>query len=193
MPVRKRVDKRKQAVTDQHESWLHGNDKASGFVKYAPEEELAALWATHSQRIVAAHVAVHPGSRPGRWWEYSAPRMAAPGWYYDGLLPEPRLRLGGTGTPASDVLSCVPVFSRGLPAVWITRQQIKYYSGLAVDIRGTPIGGALAVFDGVEIDPDDPPTFESQAAYLKRHGLFLAGEERRLRKTDFEPEAIQYG
>jgi hypothetical protein len=37
------------------------------------------------------------------------------------------------------------------------------------------------------IDDNDPPIFESQAAYLNRHGLFLAGEERR---ADFEPEAI---
>jgi hypothetical protein len=38
-----------------------------------------------------------------------------------------------------------------------------------------------------DIDDNDPPTFESQATYLKRHGLFLAGEERR---ADFEPEAL---
>jgi hypothetical protein len=37
------------------------------------------------------------------------------------------------------------------------------------------------------IDKDDPPIFESQAAYLKRHGLFLAGEERR---ADFEPGTL---
>jgi hypothetical protein len=43
-------------------------------------------------------------------------------------------------------------------------------------------------FSGVAIDPNDPPTFESQAAYLKRHGLLLAGEERRLKKADWEPE-----
>jgi len=45
-------------------------------------------------------------------------------------------------------------------------------------------------FTGVAIDPNDPPTFESQAAYLKRHGLLLAGEERRLRKVDWEAEAV---
>jgi hypothetical protein len=83
------------------------------------------------------------------------------------------------------------VFSYGLPSIWVTRWQAKYYSGLAVDVRGNAIGGALAVFDGVAIDPDDPPTFESQAAYLKRRGLFLTGEERRLKKADWEAEAIQ--
>jgi hypothetical protein len=194
MPVRKRVDKRKQAVTDQHESWLSGNDAASGFIQYAANDELGALWHTHSERIVAEHVALYPGTRPERWWQYSAPRMAVgtfSGLYYDGKLPEPRKRIGGTGTPASDVLACVPTFSYGLPSIWISRQQVKYYTGIAVDVRGNPIGGKLAVFDGVAIDPDDPPTFESQAAYLKRHGLFLAGEERRLKKADWEAEAIQ--
>jgi hypothetical protein len=37
------------------------------------------------------------------------------------------------------------------------------------------------------IDEDDPPIYESQAAYLKRHGFLFAGEERR---ADFEPEAV---
>ena len=190
MPVRKRVDKRRQAVTDEHESWLRDDDKASGFVKYSPSEELAAMWDSHAERIVAEHVADNPGTRPERWWQFSAPRMTAPGMYYDNKLPEPRRRLSGVGTPVSEVLSCVPVFSRGLPAVWISRQQVKYYSGLAVDVRGTPIGGKLAIFNGVAIDPEDPPRYESEAAYLERHGLFLPGEKKRLKKSDFEPESI---
>ena len=56
MPVRRRIDKRRAEVTDEMESWLHGDDKASGFVQYAPDDELAALWAAHSDRIVAEHV-----------------------------------------------------------------------------------------------------------------------------------------
>src|SRR5882762_9486731 len=179
MPVRRRIDKRRQEVTDEHEAWLHGDDKGSGFIQYAPNDELAALWATHSERIVADHVAVYPGTRPARWWKYEA--------------VEPRRRLGGIGTPASDVLAYVPIFSCGLPSIWINQRQVKYYSGIAVDIHGIPIGERLPSndFHGVAIDPDDPPTFESQAAYLKRHGLFLAGEERRLRKADWEAEVIQ--
>jgi hypothetical protein len=38
-----------------------------------------------------------------------------------------------------------------------------------------------------DIDEDDLPIFESQASYLRRHGLLLAGEERR---CDFEPESV---
>jgi hypothetical protein len=58
----------------------------------------------------------------------------------DGLLPEPRLRVGGVGTPASDVFAYVPMFSYGLPTIWISRRQVNYYSGIAVDIHGSPIG-----------------------------------------------------
>jgi hypothetical protein len=93
---------------------------------------------------------------------------------------------------ASDALSYKPTHSFGLPAIFITHWQVRYYSGIAVDIHGAPIGDLYpgSNFKGVAIDPNDPPTFESQAAYLKRHGLFLPGEERRLRKADWEAEPI---
>jgi hypothetical protein len=195
MPVRRRIDKRRAEVTDEHESWLNSDDRASGFVQYAPDDELAALWTANADRIVAEHVATYPGTRPHRWWQCSAPRLSLgtfPGCYFDGKLPEPRRRLGGIGTPASDVLSCVPTFRYGLPWIWIERWQVMYYSGLAVDIHGAPIGDRYPTdsFKAVAIDPNDPPMFESQAAYLKRHGLFLAGEERRLRKADWDAEAV---
>jgi hypothetical protein len=192
MAIRAKKLKSKRQITDPEEAWLREDDSAAGFVKYASVEELAALWAEHSERIVADHVAESPGTRPARWWQYSAPRIPLgtfPGWYYDGKLPEPRKRLGGIGTPASDVLAYVPTYAKGLPVIWIEPWMVRYYSGLAVDIRGEHIGGELREFKGVAIDPDDPPTFESQAAYLKRLGLLLAGEERRLRKADWEVES----
>jgi hypothetical protein len=191
MAIRAKKLKAKQQLTDEGEAWLHGDDKAAGFVKYAPDHELAALWAAHSDRIIAEHVTDQPGSRPSRWWQYSAPRIPLgtfPGLYFDGKLPEPRRRLGGIGTPASDVLAYVPAFSYGLPAIWITPWQVRFYSGTAVDIRGNPIGSLVPTdFKGVAFDANDPPRFESQATYLRRLGLFLPGEERRLRKADYEP------
>jgi hypothetical protein len=78
------------------------------------------------------------------------------GCFYDGKLPEPRKRTGGIGTPAYEVKCVKPIFSYGIPNVW------------------------------VGVDENDLPTFESQAAYLKRHGVLFAGEEKR---SDFEPEA----
>ena len=42
------------------------------------------------------------------------------------------------------------------------------------------------------IDPDDPPRYESQAAFLKRHGLLTATEKCQLRKVDFKPEVVYF-
>ena len=125
MPVKRRLPKRRQDINENEEHWLRC--EPSGFVQFKPADQLAELWRDHRDRIIAEHVSDFPGTRPQRWWEYDA--------------PEPRRRLGGTGTP------------------------------------------------GLAIDPNDPPIFESEAAYLERHGLFLPGERKRLRKVDFEPEA----
>jgi hypothetical protein len=86
-----------------------------------------------------------------------------------------------------------PDFSYGLPTCWISQRDVEYYTGTARDMHGNltnpkPSG----TFKGVEIDPDNPPTYESQAAYLERHDLFLPGERRRLTKRDFEPEEIAH-
>jgi hypothetical protein len=87
------------------------------------------------------------------------------------------------------VLAYKPIYSLGVPAVWITQWQVRYYSGIAVDVHGNPIGALCPTdsFKGATIDPNDPPLFESQAAYLSRHGLLMAGEKRR---SDFESEEI---
>ncbi len=45
-------------------------------------------------------------------------------------------------------------------------------------------------FAGVAIDPGDPPRYESEASYLRRLGLLLPGESKRLRKADFDPEVV---
>jgi hypothetical protein len=178
MPVRRRIDKRRAEVTDEHERWLQGSDTGCGLIPYSHPDELAALWESHSERIVADHVADYPGTRPARFWQYDA--------------TEPRRRLGGAGTTAAKVFRSKPTYSLGLPTIWVTEEQVRYYSGTAVDIHGAPIGdrNPNTNFKGVAIDAEDPPTFESQAAYLKRLGLFLAGEERRLKKADWETESV---
>ena len=40
------------------------------------------------------------------------------------------------------------------------------------------------------IDPADPPRYEAQATYLRRYGLLLRGEEKRLPPDAYEPEAV---
>ena len=45
MPVKRRVDKRRAALSENEERWLRGQD--SGFIQFKPHEELVLLWPTH--------------------------------------------------------------------------------------------------------------------------------------------------
>ena len=71
---------------------------------------------------------------------------------------------------------------------------MAYYNGHARDIYGKPIGteNRPGSFTGVSLDPRNPPVFDSQAAYLDRHGLFLPGERKRLGKADFADFQLQF-
>jgi hypothetical protein len=84
-----------------------------------------------------------------------APRIPAgkwPGSYFDGKLPQPRQQLRGSGNPAWESVAVAPHFLLGIPESW----------------------GNLKT--------DDPPVFESQAAYL--NGLAYSPLAKR---EDFEP------
>jgi hypothetical protein len=89
-------------------------------------------------------------------------------WRYD--APEPRRRLGGVGEPGWPDLHC------GVPNHW----------AWPTSIAGGEFTGGPA-----RCDPADPPVFESQAAYLQRHGLLHDGEAERLTDADFEPQSIR--
>ena len=177
MAIRQRQDKRREALSDDGENWLRC--KPSGFFEFQPEDVLDATWETHSERIVAEHVEEFPGSRPSRWWEYDAPEQF-------------RLRAGGIGTPEHEVLNIKPACSFGIPIGWIDQWQVDYYTGIAVDIHGRLVNEKAigSGFKGVAVDGSDPPQYESQAAYLERHGLFLAAERWRLNKADFKAESV---
>ncbi len=92
-------------------------------------------------------------------------------------VEEPRRRLGGTGMVAWEALNVGIAYHCGIPSAWVDAEDAEWLT--AEGIAAVPI------------DPADPPRFESQAAYLRRHGLFMRGEERRLTPTDFEPEEVQ--
>jgi hypothetical protein len=83
------------------------------------------------------------------------------GTYFE-PLPVPRRRLGGKGqTTPEKYPAMVPYFDKGIPSSW------------------------------AEIDPDDPPVFESEASFLKRHGLFIANEEKRIPAYAWEIERVE--
>jgi hypothetical protein len=149
-----------------------------GFYEFRPDEELAALWREHCDDIVEEHVADLPGTRPQRWWEFDS--------------KEPRKRLSGIGTPDFEVLNYKPSFSFGIPLSWIDQSDCDYYNRAGLFKHIAPNQNSTGTFTGVAIDPLDPPVYESQAAYLDKHGLFLPGEKKRLKKPDFEPETLEY-
>ena len=107
-------------------------------------------------------------------------------------LAEPRRRLGGIGTPAYEVLNVLPAFRAGLPTEWVSAWDEAYYNGRRRDVHGEPIGTEYheGYFAGLAPRADDPPVYESEAAYLERHGLLSAAERRRLTPADFAPVRI---
>lgn len=139
----------------------------------------AELWEAHRDYYLPLFIKEHPGKRPFPWWQWEA--------------PEPRRRLGGVGTPQEEVLNIVAHSEYGLPGSdWVDQWQVDYYNGRAKDVHGEPIGTNYKEgnFDGVAVDPDDPPRFESQAAYLKRLGLLTKAEERLLTAEDYDSPTI---
>jgi hypothetical protein len=121
------------------------------------------LWEENREEVLAYYLEHFPGRRPPLWWRYDAPRQplgAHPGSYYDGKREEPRLRLSGAGALPE---SHVPHFENGLP---------KYVHSM----------------EG--LDRGDPLVFESQAAYLERHGLLTHEEREQLTEEDYKPEVL---
>jgi hypothetical protein len=134
--------------------WLLGG--RGGAWSFLEKRDLRDVWHEHAEAILAHHVKRRPGTRPARWWQFDA--------------PEPRRRLGGTGTPLHECSAYVAPFTYGIPTAWRTHGDFF--------TSGTPI------------DPEDPPAFESEAAYLLRLNLLLPDELARLLPEDFDPEEI---
>src|SRR5687767_8643077 len=100
MPVKRRPGKRRAELPAEAETWLAGEDGGSWFYMQSADE-LAALWQAHGGEIVQMHAAAAPGSRPARWWQYTA--------------PGPRVRIGGTGTPLHEFTAYGLVLEFGVP------------------------------------------------------------------------------
>lgn len=200
MPTnRKRITRKlKSVLTDNVRRYLETGESTENdvdvYILQVAPEQLRDSWESQKEIIMPEWIEKYPGTRPFAWWEFTSPR-----WerkfeaYYDGKLPEPRLMIGGVGTPIYDVLSYMPHFSFGIPTGWVTKWDEDYYNGRAKDIHGKiiPTNYKEGNFAGKGVDPDDPPTFESQAAYLERHGLLTEAEKKRLKPSDFKPVKIE--
>ena len=105
-----------------------------------------------------------------QWARERPGRRPACWWRYSS--PVPRARLSGTGEA-----SWPDRLHRGLPQGWVWPRRLPP----GATIEGGP----------PPCDPSDPPTFESQASYLRRLSLLRPGEEARLTDADFEPERLR--
>ncbi len=197
MPRKRRHPKTRRAEIST-EMMNHLSDRemdSKAWIFFQSDTDILAAWNVAHDEILTEWIATDPGTRPSAWWKYAAPRQPLgtfEGGYYDGKLPEPRRRLGGTGTPSHEVLAQGPWYKFGLPVCWVSKREEDFYNGRARHVDGHRIGTEYREghFAGVAIDPDDPPRYESEATYLQRLDLLLPGELDRLTAADFEPETI---
>jgi hypothetical protein len=133
----------------------------------------------YGRAALAEFIARKPGCRPQWWWRQLTgdPDLDAP--------ERMRRRLGGVDAAHHSSETGGERYANeqdayGVPLVWVTRENLAW-SGNGWWNRNLP---------GPAIDPKDPPMFESQPAFLDRHGLFLPGERARLREGDFAPVSV---
>src|SRR5438128_2263159 len=132
MPVRRRVPKGRLELTPGQEAWLWGEKPKEGDVAFSSWIDfyfLSGAWESghpgpiavnlstcYGEQVVAAHIEDFPGTRPGHWWEFTA--------------PGPRRRCGGIGTPAHERLAHVLCLHLGGPMNWIWAEDLVLYEGL---------------------------------------------------------------
>jgi hypothetical protein len=104
MPRKLRVNKAKEQVTESEWKYLCDEPLPDNFEKFILDIDskgnIEQLWELQREVILAEHAKDQPGTRPALWWRLDAPRLPIgtfKGCHYDGQLPEPRKRLGGTG------------------------------------------------------------------------------------------------
>ena len=120
------------------------------------------VWKKNRTKYLRAFIRANPGKRPTPWWQWDAQKERVVGWDYTHFDTPQRLRLGGTGTPTHEILAAWSGFSKGISTSW------------------------------ENIDPADPPIFESETAYLSRHGLLTTAEKKWLTSHPgaMQPEGI---
>lgn len=131
----------------------------------ADYDAMAPLWREHRAAVLARWIQTKPGTRPAMWWRYDAPRLAP------ALL----------GRWARTMYA---------PRLIETRRLLRG--------NGKPLHEALLIAPAHDYGipvwfgfPDNPPVFESQHAYLKRHGLQHPAERRAIAEPFPHPLRIE--
>jgi len=122
-------------------------------------------------RVVARQVWAASGAELLRSWVRARPGTRPWAWWAleapravdTPWRCEPRRRVGGVGVAVRDRFAAYDDGGPfGLPWAWLAST----------------------------LDPADPPRFESEASFLRRHRLLLPAERRRLTAADFRPVAL---
>lgn len=142
---------------------------------------LPAAWAVARDDVLADWIADRPGTRPPVWWELEALTM--------------RRRLGGVGTPLHECLADAPRYDCGVPVDWLSQELASYYTGeLRHVVTGERVnpGAKPEDFPYPPVDVANPPTYESEAVYLERHGQLTRAEQQLFdaSQLDVQPESI---
>jgi len=128
-------------------------------------DAMQPLWREHRAAILARWIQTKSGTRPKYWWWFDAPRLAP-------------AKLGRWAATVD------------APRLIEPRRLLRG--------SGKPLHEALLVTPahnyGIPVwfgDPDNPPVFESQHAYLKRHGLQHPAERRPIAEPFPHPLRIE--
>lgn len=147
----------------------------------SPREKQLAVWELNREVILNDWIKQNPCSRPWAFWELD--------------VTEIRRRVGGIGDLWNEWEDYGPHDCYfGIPSAWVSAFDEAYYNGRALDIYGKVIPSPWkdGDFPKTVYDKNDPPTFESQATYLQRHGFLTVKEQEFLKKHSelLEPEAV---
>jgi hypothetical protein len=173
MPVKRRRPKARKAVDDDIWRVLMDQEpigKPPSFtaflIRSIDHHESREMWELHGTDVVEAFALKYPGQRPTRWWAYEAPEL--------------RRRIAGTGVPLNETNTA-----------WTNARNPSTDFHLGVPLRWvTPGWQRILKLRQAAVDPNTPPTFESQAHYLRRLHLLTAAEREALSPADYEPESI---
>ena len=145
----------KRRVTPGERNYLFTGDSAGDpevFLDLECNGGDRELWKSAREELLRDFIREFPGRRPWAWWKFDS--------------PGPRLRLGGRGEARFP-----HNLHFGIPLPY-------YYEKWLVDIFRHRNPGGVREYD--IFDPSDPPVYESQESYLRRNGLLLPDEEKRL-------------
>ncbi len=197
MPVnRKRITRERKPEGVGLEPWqekylLHGDEIPGLKFFFWRRDESEQAWAKYRKELLKTWIRQNPGTRPFAWWQHDAPHE--PLVDYDPehwrIKSAPiRKRLGGTGTPSHALPGGDDSLLRGIPTVFVDEFDIQEFHDWDTDREDLPARETLNIAEPPQLyDPEDPPLYESEAAYLQRHGLLKKAETKWLENY---PEAF---